>query len=136
MPELSAQNFGEQMEKEIQDFAREVAEKKSSPEYKNASGQEVVKHSVYSRIYGQAPVSSAPAAPPTSPAGDDVLPPYLKDAPAEVKEKVENLISFTFRHGIEKGIKEASQAGAFVLDAYHDALTAKLHEELVKRKII
>lgn len=139
MTEPIIQNYGEQIEKEIQDFAKEVAEKKTSPEFGHLNEKEIVRGSIYDKIYGQPAAPAAAAAPAKAappPGDDDLLPAYLKTSTPEAKAKVEELINFTFQSGINKGIEEAAKSGAFVLDAYHDALTAKLHEELVKRGII
>jgi hypothetical protein len=72
-----------------------------------------------------------------APSGDSgVLPKYLKDSPADVKLFVEKAIDLVWHKGISTGAKEASKHGPLVLDAFHDALTDKLYEELKKRKHI
>ena len=38
--------------------------------------------------------------------------------------------------GIKKAIEEAKKNSAFVLDAFHDALVDKMHDELKERGII
>jgi hypothetical protein len=56
-------------------------------------------------------------------------------APA-AKLEVEDLIRLAFKDGIAKATHAAAKSNPFILDAFHDALAGKLHEELTKRKII
>ncbi|MDD5547450.1 MAG: hypothetical protein PHN74_00915 [Candidatus Pacebacteria bacterium] len=66
-------------------------------------------------------------------ASAQTLPDYLQSESPEIKLKVEELVETTLHHGISQGIEKARKAGPFILDAYHDALTAKLYQELKDR---
>ncbi len=123
------------LEQDIERLSRQIKENKNTPEFKEVSERELIKRSlgpiVQKQILGQ-PVNFSPA----KPFQTTVLPDYLIDAPDEIKIKVEKLIDMTFHQGIEKTAEEAGGFGPFVLDAYHDALTDKLHAELKKRNLI
>ena len=71
-----------------------------------------------------------------SDAEETVLPDYLKDSPVRIKLQVEKLVESVFNNGLEKTMKKAISSNAFVLDAFHDALTDKLYSELKSRKLI
>lgn len=62
-----------------------------------------------------------------------ILPDYLQNVSSEIKLRVEELVDSLFHQGIEKVISRARRASPFILDAFHDALTDKLHEELKKK---
>ncbi len=66
----------------------------------------------------------------------EALPSYLEKESDEIKSKVEELIDFTFKMGIDKGVEKARLCSPFILDVYHDALTAKLYEELKRRRLL
>jgi len=124
------------IEKDIERLSREVKEKRNLPEYKELTEKELVKKSLEPMIKlvpqaGEPVVKSQ-----QSTVSSQVLPNYLKDSPAEIKLQVEKLVDAVFHQGLEKTVKEANRAGAFILDAFHDALTDKLYEELKQRKLI
>ncbi|MEK7162911.1 MAG: hypothetical protein AAB696_01340 [Patescibacteria group bacterium] len=131
------QNFEHNiLEADIERLSKEIAEKRNLLEHKNLSDRELVKKSLEPMIR-QAPINQQSAiSNQQSTAGSQVLPNYLKDLPAETKLQVEQLIDLTFHQGIGKVIKRALRASPFILDAFHDALTDKLHDELKKRKLI
>ena len=56
-------------------------------------------------------------------------------APA-AKLEVEDLVRMAFKEGIAKATDVAQKSNPFILDAFHDTLAGKLHEELKKRKLI
>ena len=120
---------------DVEKLGKEIQEKREQPEIKtqNYSEKDLIKQSTKPMIY---PQTKQMLTAPTPQAEDRYLPDYLKNAPNEVKIQVEKLLEYTFKNGLEKGIAEARKAPPFVLDAYHDALTDKLHEELVKRGLI
>lgn len=66
----------------------------------------------------------------------EMLPDYMESAPEGIKLSVEQLIDITFKKGIAAAAKEARGRGAFVVDAYHDALTDKLYAILKERNVI
>lgn len=67
---------------------------------------------------------------------DTHLASYAKDAPQDTKQRTEELIQYTFAHGLRAGISKAIHEDPFVLDLYHDTLTEKLFEELKKQKLL
>ncbi len=124
------------IERDIERLGKEIAEKKNLPEYKEVPEKELIKQTIQP-IIKSAAMSQPSAAVGAKPKSDNqVLPNYLNDSPAEIKLQVEKLVESVFHQGIEKAVKEASKNSAFILDAFHDALTDKLYDELKKRKLI
>ena len=138
MPEINQQNFEHNvLEADIERLSKEIAEKRNLLEHKNLSERELIKQALHPLIKpiinDRRPTTDNNQRPTTK---NQILPDYLKDSPLEIKLQVEKLIDAFFHQGIGKTIKEAQKDGGFVLDAFHDALTDKLHEELKKRKLI
>ena len=123
------------LEQDIKRLSREVKEKRNLPEHKELSERELIKQTLQPLIRPRAPVAPS-VAKPAPLIKETFLPDYLKDSPAEIKLQVEKLVDAVFHQGLEKTVKEANRAGAFILDAFHDALTDKLYEELKQRKLI
>lgn len=119
--------------KDIEKIGKEVAEKKFAPEVKQYSDQDLVKQAIKPMVYPQGKPAPSQA---QSSEEDKFLPDYLKDATPQIKNQVEKLLEDTIRNGLASGINEAKKMPPFILDAYHDALTDKLHDELKKRGII
>lgn len=123
--------------KDVEKVGKEVAEKKEALETKHYSEKDLIKQHVGQMVYPQAkPAPQQVQKAPATQDEDKFLPDYLKEADPEIKRQVERLLEITIRNGLEQGIKEAQKMPPFILDAYHDALIDKLHDELVKRKII
>ncbi len=123
------------LEADIERLSKEIAEKKNLSEYKGITEKELIKQTLQPLIKPRAPV--APSVTKQAPSTEEtILPDYLKDSPPEIKLQVEKLVDSVFHQGIEKTVKEAQKGSAFVLDAFHDALTDKLYEELKKRGLI
>lgn len=125
------------MEKELAQLGREVSEKRDLPEYKNLSERELVKETLEPLI--KQPTSTGSSAVATDDQNDQTATTVLDnlgDLPAEAKIQVEKLIESVFNEGLGRGVNEAKKSDAFILDAFHDALTDKFYEELKKRKLI
>lgn len=147
MSDINQQNFpargwsaegGEHsaLEADIERLSKEITEKKKLPEYKEVSARELIKQTLQPLIKQPVSQPTQVKKPPVTSTEEKILPDYLKNSPAEIKLQVEKLVDSVFHQGIEKTVKEAQKAGAFVLDALHDALTDKLYDELKKRKLI
>lgn len=61
------------------------------------------------------------------------LPLYLENESPEMKAKIQELIDMALVSGVEKSVIEAKKYSPFVLDAFHDALTEKIYNELKDR---
>ena len=61
---------------------------------------------------------------------------YLDNLPEEITTRINDLISKIPIRGLRKTIKEAQNFDPASLDAFHDALTDKLYEELKRIKAI
>lgn len=96
-----------------------------------ASTHEMVKQAIRT-ISAPAPASAGAG----STDDDSVLPAYMATAPSAAKLEVEDLVRMAFKEGISKATANARKSNPFILDAFHDALAGKLHEELKKRKLI
>ena len=121
------------LEADIQKLSREISQKRNLPENKDFSDKELIKQSIQPII---SPNMEARQSQQNQNAVNQILPDYLNNSPSEIKLEVEKLIEQTLHQGIEKTIKDAAKSSAFVLDAFHDVLVDKLHEELQKRKLI
>lgn len=117
------------LEREIQNLAREVREKINALLRKPEEGE-------MRNIIRESMISGAPSATPADKPSPAVLPDYLSSASPEVKLKIERLVDKVFHAGIGKTLAEAKKEGPFFLDAFHDALSGKLYEEMKRRKII
>lgn len=145
MPEINSQSFESKsaqskhsaLEADIEKLSKEIAEKRNLLEHKNLSERELLKKTLEPMI-GQQLQTANQQTSYIYQTNDDtqILPNYLKNSPIEIKLQVEKLIDLVFHQGLEKTIREAACIGPFILDAFHDALTDKLYEELKKRKLI
>ncbi len=126
------------LEKDIERLSREVVEKKNLSEYKETSERELIKQVITPLVLQTKSkvVELTDNSQNASNAEETVLPDYLKNSPAETKLQVEKLVESVFSDGLEKTVKKAVLSNAFVLDAFHDALTDKLYDELKTRKLI
>lgn len=130
MAEISQPKFEHSaLEKEIQRLSAEVRERKEKTVLPEMADKETVRAVIDARI--QAIPTPTPTAQPSP-----ILPRYLQQEPAEIQLQVEKLIDLAFHKGIDAAISEAKKAGPFILDALHDALTAKVYEELKARKLL
>lgn len=130
---------GENIEPKFEHSSLEADIKRLSAEIKergiSEKGKEALKTIVKEQI--PAPISSVtptqPAVPPTSSVS---LPHYMDGEKDLVKLKVEKLLDLAWHKGVKRASEEARDSGPIVLDAFHDALTDKLYEELKRRGLI
>lgn len=133
MTDVNPQNFEKSVaEQDIERVGKEVGEKIGSPEYKDVPEKEIIKEVIQPVINPQPTGNTVTS---STPLPKD-LPNYLKDSSGEEKIRVEGLVSMALEKGLDRAAKEARQSTPFILDAFHDALTDKLYEELKNRKII
>lgn len=124
------------IEKDIQGLSEEIKERQIENDVEVSSEVEV-KDFLKTKIGDSVAQAKAKVQPSDSTIEEDkVLPDYLKKESREVKDEVERLIALAFAEGIEKSLKEAVKSGPFILDAFHDALTSKLYDELKNRKLV
>lgn len=122
-------------EDDIELFGRQIVEKKSSPEHKNSSERELIRQTLPA-IQKTAVQSPTAAVKPASQL--NTLPDYMKNSPAEIAKQVGIYVDKVFQNGLTRTIGEVQKnfSDPFFLDAFHDALTDKLYEELKKRKML
>jgi len=126
------------IEQDIKRLSQEIAEKRKVVNYKEAPERELVKQALEPLIK-QPTAQPQPVQPPTQSKQSieqTILPDYLENSSDEIKLQVEKLLDAVFQQGISKTVKQAQSAGPFILDAFHDALTDKLYDELKSRKLI
>ena len=118
-----------------------MREKRGAPEFRNLPERENVKEAVRPlvRRATKAPAQVKPTphtAQQRTISREDALPEYAKDADEKTQERVERCLALVFSDGIEKAAREAGRSDPFSIDAFHDALTDKLCDELKKRGIL
>lgn len=137
MPELNSQNMEHRvLEADIERLSKEIAEKRNLLEHKDLSARELVKKSLEPMFKQDIGKPAAVQFATQSATQNQIIPDYLKNASPEIKLLVEELVNSLFHQGVEKVVKRAKRANPFILDAFHDALTDKLHQELKNRKLI
>lgn len=119
------------LEQDIQRLSAEVKERGLSEK-----GKEGLKIVIKEKIAAPSPVVSVPAQPAKPPFSSVTLPGYLESETDLVKLKVEKLLDLAWHKGIKRASEEARDGGPLVLDAFHDALTDKLYNELKQRGLI
>ena len=125
-PEQSTPSF----EKDLQKLAFEVKNYQEKPETKGLSAPEIIKKALEA-------ATPNPVLKPAPNDGDDsLLPGYAKAASPSIKVEVESLIQKAMEGGIFAAAEEARKSSPYVLDAFHDAITGRLHEELEKRGML
>lgn len=125
------------LEADIQKLSKELAEKKQLLEHRDLSERDIIKKILYP-IIKQMPATSqqSDVSIQMSDISSQNLPDYLKDSPDDIKLQVEKLIDLAINYGVEKAARTAGQLNAFIVDAFHDAITDKLYDELKNRKIL
>ena len=127
------------LEQEIHLLEQEIAAKREELETKSGmvvESREVLRHVIAEKVHGEGTVPKA------RPSEDAKVGPltatgsYLDDLDPASVAKVNELIGKVGEQGIAKTIEEAKRAEPFILDAFHDALVDKLHEELKARGIV
>ncbi len=100
-------------------------------EGKEMKGEDLMKKAIQS-VAQAAPI----------PAGSDSdsmqnpLTAYTAEQPEEIKQKIEDLLQMAASDGLVKAAAEARRASPFVLDAFHDALAAKVYPYLKEKGLI
>ena len=127
-----------ELEQEIKELHEKLSLEGGRPERKETSEREIWRKIVREKYL---PPQTSPMPEPATPerpleAGESAfLPHYLKDAPPDVKLKVEELIEIAWHEGnITKALEKATHEGLFFLNAFHDALADRLYEKLQEMK--
>ncbi|MDO8584566.1 MAG: hypothetical protein Q7R85_00400 [bacterium] len=107
---------------------------------KEIESREVIKAALGAKIREGEPAGGAGHEAAAS-AGASPLPAYSDDATPEMRLKVEQLVDVAWHKGIDAAVAEAralakQKDGPALLDMFHDALTGKLHEEMVRRGLL
>jgi hypothetical protein len=147
MPENISQNV---IEAEIVLLTKEIEEKRRMLEAQKGvieapkDEKELVRAVLAEKFPSSAPVQTqapvpapaTPAVPPPTAAKKPAGGSYLDTLDEESVASVNVLLEGAFSHGLSAAISKAREQSPFILDAFHDALTDKLYDELKARKIV
>ncbi len=140
------------IEQEIEALSREIEIKRRALEAERgvvaaesgAGDKEILRAALAEKLTSAPAVSPSPtppaagttipaAAPASRPAASKSTS-YIDDLDEVTAGKVNALIQQVFAQGIEKTLSAARAEDPYVMDAFHDALTDRLYDELKKRK--
>ena len=128
MPETGAT-----IEQEIAQLEKQLQEKKANleqqPEQKESPpDKEILREVVGEKIQQNAPAYIPKPAPQTQ--TDDT-----GSIPAELKDKIQELVNLVFQNSLDQGIKQAIKSdNPALIDAFHDVLVDQLYDALLERK--
>ncbi len=134
--------MAENLEQELVKLEQEYAQKRAEIESREQAGEaQPEKETVREVVREQIEAAPAPQAAPPS---DDVQTPPVQAAPPgddtpsyqrpELQAHVQELINLAFEKSIKEAIDKVKAAhNPALLDAFHDALTDNLYNELVER---
>lgn len=126
---------GATIEQEIAQLEKQLQEKKANlgqqPEQKESPpDKEILREVIGEKIQQSAP---AYVPKPSQPAPTD----DASSIPAELKDKIQELVNHVFQGSLDQGIKEAVKSkNPALIDAFHDVLVDQLYDTLLERKKI
>ena len=126
---------GATIEQEIAQLEKQLQEKRANlgqqPEQKELPpDKEILREVISKKIQQHAPAYVPKPTPQTQ--TDDT-----GSVPAELKDKIQELINHVFQISLEQGIKEAVKSkNPALIDAFHDVLVDQLYDALLERKKI
>lgn len=124
MQERDIQKIFENNLGDLSEKAKEIRERKEFKELSDErSIKEAIKHKSDFQKESEPEINEQKKI-----SGSDFFPSYMNEdaIPDEVKLEVENLISLTFKEGLEAGLRESWKYPYFIQDAFHDALSVKV----------
>jgi hypothetical protein len=136
------------LESEIAELTRQIENKKRILEAGHglnheatASGKEVVAETIAEHFYagntsvtGTVSNDDKPTQVPVKPSS--VSKDYLDNLTPEVVESINSYVSMISESGIRKTVKLVQSEQPFIIDAFHDALSTRLYDELKQRGVI
>ena len=126
---------GATIEQEIAQLEKQLQEKRANlgqqPEQKESlPDKEILREVVGEKIQQHAPAYIPKPAPQTQ--TDDT-----GSIPADLKDKIQELVNHVFKNSLDQGIKEAVKSkNPALIDAFHDVLVDQLYDALLERKKI
>ncbi len=114
-------------EADVDRIAGEFEQKRSLPENKDSSSREVVRKTIHEMTGHPLPVSGQKLS------KDKGLLGFLTDMPEAAQREVAHYLDLVEKEGILNAVKKAQESNPQILDAFHDALTEKMHEKLEGR---
>ena len=126
---------GATIEQEIAQLEKQLQEKRANlgqqPEQKESlPDKEILREVVGEKIQQHAPAYIPKPAPQTQ--TDDT-----GSIPADLKDKIQELVNHVFKNSLDQGIKEAVKSkNPALIDAFHDVLVDQLYDTLLERKKI
>lgn len=122
------------IEQEIADLTKQIEAKRRILESEKGiiEEKEIVRDVVAEKISGSIPSFSSQK----SQIKNDKSISYLDNVDSETEETVNGLISIAFSKGIEAAIKEAENYDAYIMDAFHDAMTDKVYDQMKSQGLV
>ena len=130
MAEQFSQN---KIEAEIAELAKQIDAKRRVLEDQKGmiEDKEIVRQAVGEKINQNIPqVSPAAAGAPAKSAAKTGVTSYLDSVDEETEAEVNRLLQIVFSKGIDAAVSEAEKDDPFLMDAFHDALTDKVYDQL------
>lgn len=100
-------------------------------EGKEMKGEDLIKKAIQS-VAQTSPIPRGV----NSDATQNPLTAYTAEESEEIKQKIENLLQIAASAGLVKAAEEARRSSPFILDAFHDALAAKVYPYLKEKGLI
>ncbi len=126
---------GGTIEQEIAQLEKQLQEKKANLEQQSEQKElppdkEILREVVGEKIQQHVPAYIPKPAPQAQ--TDDA-----GTIPAELKDKIQELVNYVFQNSLNQGIKEAVKLkNPALIDAFHDVLVDQLYDVLLERKKI
>ena len=133
------QGIKNNIEAEIAELASQIEAKRKILESERGmvEEREIVRQAVGEKMSQNIPTFSISGQTKTgSQTSTDIRKSYLDSVPPEVEAEVNGLLAIVFEKGVEGAIKIASKSSPLVMDAFHDALTDKLYNDLKDKGIL
>ncbi len=123
------------IESEIAELTKQIEEKRRILESNKGiiEEKEIVRQAIGEKI---AESTSAPRSSSVKPITLSGTSSYLDSVDKETEEKVNSLLQIFTKKGLKAAIKELEGADFFVVDAFHDALTDKMYEQLKEKGLV
>ncbi len=142
MPKEEPQPFAYRpREEDIERLASEVQQRYEQQKGGGLEEREAVREAVKNLGSEQEP--QLEEAPSPSAAGEEhpaphgnVIPEYAKEEPPEIQAQIEELVTLALNKGIEVANRKARAYPPYIVDAFHDALTGVVYQELKQRGLL
>ncbi len=128
-------------EEDIERLASEVQQRHEKQKGGELEEREAVREAIKnledkSRFESQEALPSESDAQERGAPGTDKVPEYAKNEPPEIQAQIEELVTLALNKGIEAANRKARTYPPYIVDAFHDALTGVVYQELKQRGLL